>query len=126
MQTGVVEPYHETKNQIFAQSSSKTDRLLARTFHHLPAAMPYGTAIAALVHETPDCSMSIRLHRRFTSKHHTGGALRHLATKVGEMSGLASGVVNFLSRRKVSNAGWVFLSLPRNRKWDRLAGEGGG
>jgi hypothetical protein len=38
--------------------------------------------------------MSIRLHRRFTSKHHTGGALRHLATKVGEMSGLAACLSN--------------------------------
>ena len=64
------------------------DAPLARTFHQTSAAAPQCTPPAALVAETSIHRMSIRLHRRSRSKHHTWHTLRDLATRFDEMFGL--------------------------------------
>jgi hypothetical protein len=57
---------------------------LARIIHEQPAANANRIAIAARNAETPDCGMSIQLHRRFTVSTHTDGTLHVFTTTLYE------------------------------------------
>ncbi len=64
--------------------------ILARISHRIPAASADSPTATARIGKTPDCSMSIRLLRRFTNLHPRSSALHALVTKFCEICGLES------------------------------------
>ncbi len=68
----------------------------------MPAANVDSTTATARTGKTPDCSMSIRLLRRFTNLRPSSSALHALARKFCEICGLAGkiGLENELQNRR--------------------------
>jgi AAA+ ATPase superfamily predicted ATPase len=73
---------------------------LTRISHRIPTASADSTTARARIGKTPDCSMSIRLLRRFTNLHPRSSALHALDTKFCEICGL-----------KPLNAGYIGVGL---------------
>ncbi len=61
---------------------------LSRISHRIPAASADSATVRARIGKTPDCSMSIRLLRRFINLRPRSSALHALATKFREICGL--------------------------------------
>jgi histidinol-phosphate/aromatic aminotransferase/cobyric acid decarboxylase-like protein len=85
----------------------ETDELLdaiTRISHRIPVASADSTTVRARIGKTPDCSMSIRLLRRFTNLHPRSSTLRPLPPHGGQAATKSCEICRLNSLRLVAAA----------------------